>query len=103
MPTVGRARRVLGHVRVTGRKRLAFFVLADAAVFTVSLYGAFTLRFELDVPRVYLHSIPYLLALVVVVRLAVNALFRLYSLTWRFVGTRDMLNVVLATILGTVI
>jgi FlaA1/EpsC-like NDP-sugar epimerase len=90
-------------IRKTAGKRLLFFLFADVAVFFVALYGAFIVRFELPVPKLYWISIPKLFLILVLVRLAANAVFRLYSLTWRFVGTRDMVNVVFAAILGTLL
>jgi FlaA1/EpsC-like NDP-sugar epimerase len=91
------------RVRITTAKRIAFFVAADLVVFAVAVYGAFILRFDGDVPKEYWQSIPPFLLFVVIARLASNTLFRLYNLTWRFVGTRDILNVLQATLLGSVI
>jgi FlaA1/EpsC-like NDP-sugar epimerase len=85
----------------TGRKRTTFFLLADLVVFTLSMYGAFFLRFDGHVPQAYWHAIPVFLLFAAGPKLIVNAAFRLYYLTWRFVGTRDILNVVLATMVGT--
>ena len=90
-------------IRKTAVKRVLFFLFADVVVFAAALYSAFVVRFELPVPRDYWASIPKLLLILVVVRLVSNGLFRLYSLTWRFVGTRDMVNVLLAALLGTVL
>jgi FlaA1/EpsC-like NDP-sugar epimerase len=85
----------------TGRKRTLFFLIADLLVFSVSMYGAFFLRFDGHVPQPYWHAIPVFLLFAAGPKLIVNAAFRLYYLTWRFVGTRDILNVFLATMVGT--
>ena len=85
----------------TGRKRTLFFLLADLVVFSLSMYGAFFLRFDGHVPQTYWRAIPVFLLFAAGPKLIVNAAFRLYYLTWRFVGTRDILNVFLATIVGT--
>ncbi|MDP9242947.1 MAG: polysaccharide biosynthesis protein [Actinomycetota bacterium] len=85
----------------TGRKRTLFFLLADLVVFSVSMYGAFFLRFDGHVPQTYWRAIPVFLLFAAGPKLIVNAAFRLYYLTWRFVGTRDILNVFLATMVGT--
>jgi FlaA1/EpsC-like NDP-sugar epimerase len=90
-------------IRKTSARRLLFFLLADMAVFTTALYGAFIVRFEVPVPVDYWLTIPSLLVVLMVVRLAANSVFRLYNLTWRFVGTRDMVNVLFATALGTLL
>jgi FlaA1/EpsC-like NDP-sugar epimerase len=85
----------------TGRKRTLFFVLADLVVFTVSMYGAFLLRFDGHVPEIYWAAIPVFLLFAAGPKLIANAAFRLYYLTWRFVGTRDIINVFFATVVGT--
>jgi FlaA1/EpsC-like NDP-sugar epimerase len=90
-------------VRRTAARRVAFFMATDLAVFAASLFVAMFVRFEIPVPRAYWESIPKLLAILVIVRLGSNTVFRLYNLTWRFVGTRDMVNVIAATVLGTLL
>jgi FlaA1/EpsC-like NDP-sugar epimerase len=91
------------QVKKTAVRRILFFIAADMALVSVALYAAFVVRFEIPVPTSYWASIPKLLGLLLVVRLASNSIFRLYNLTWRFVGTRDMVNVLFATVLGTLL
>ncbi|MBI4260164.1 MAG: polysaccharide biosynthesis protein [Actinobacteria bacterium] len=97
-----------GWMAPTGRKRTGFFLAADLGVFVVAMYGAFLLRFDGRIPdgvpaseANYLGVIPVFLALAVVPKVVSNAAFRLYNVTWRFVGTRDILNVILATVVGS--
>jgi FlaA1/EpsC-like NDP-sugar epimerase len=85
----------------TGAKRTLFFLLADLVAFTISIYGAFLLRFDGAVPGKYWDWIPLFLLLAVFPKAIANGAFRLYNLTWRFVSTRDIFNVVLATLIGT--
>jgi FlaA1/EpsC-like NDP-sugar epimerase len=96
-------RRERGLLTPTGPKRAAFFLAADLAVFAISMYGAFLLRFEsfADVPPRYWQAIPLFLLLAVIPKTVANASFRLYNLTWRFVSMRDFLNVVLACVVGS--
>ena len=91
------------HIRKTNFRRTLFFMGADLLVMSASLYAAMFVRFEIPVPLPYWRSIPKLLLILIVVRFAANALFRLYNLTWRFVGTRDMVNVIGATVLGSLL
>ena len=85
----------------TGRKRTLFFLVADLGVFAVSMYGAFILRFDEHIPQAYLAAIPIYILFAAGPKLIVNAAFRLYYLTWQFVGTKDIVNVFLATLVGT--
>jgi FlaA1/EpsC-like NDP-sugar epimerase len=92
----------------TGRKRALFFLAADLVVFAVAMYGSFLLRFDGSIPdgrppseENFLRAIPIFLLVAAGPKLVANAAFRLYRLTWRFVSTRDILNVFLASIIGT--
>ena len=85
----------------TSRKRALFFVACDYIVFVASLYGAFLIRFEGRIPSTYLAAISTYVMISLVPKFASNAAFRLYRLTWRFVGARDVLNVLFATVVGT--
>lgn len=87
--------------RPTTMKRALFFVACDYVVFTVSMYGAFYLRFDGNIPRPYLFTISAFLLLALIPKYSSNAAFRLYNLTWRFVGTRDVVSIFLATIVGS--
>ncbi len=85
----------------TGLKRIAFFVVADLCVVTGAMYIAFALRFEWAVRDPYWSAIPIYVLLAVGPIVLSNSIFRLYNLTWRFVGTRDIVNVFSATLVGT--
>ena len=85
----------------TGPKRILFFVLADLAVVTVAMVIAFELRFDGRVPQRYWHSVPIYVLLAIGPIVFSNSMFRLYNITWRFVGARDVVNVFTATFVGT--
>ncbi|MEX1047537.1 MAG: nucleoside-diphosphate sugar epimerase/dehydratase [Actinomycetota bacterium] len=85
----------------TNRKRVLFFLACDYLVFTASMYGAFVIRFDGDIPPKYWGAIAAFLLIAIGPKFIANAAFRLYRLTWRYVGARDMINVGLATIVGT--
>jgi FlaA1/EpsC-like NDP-sugar epimerase len=85
----------------TGSKRIVFFVLADLAVVAVAMVVAFELRFDGRVPERYWQSIPIYILLAIGPIVFSNSTFRLYNITWRFVGARDVVNVFTATFVGT--
>ena len=66
-------------------------------------YAAFALRFDFDVPADYMglfwRTLPYLVAL----RLACFAVFGLFRGWWRHVGMRDLVDLVCATTLSSVL
>lgn len=69
----------------------------------LAYYGAFALRFDFRPPQVYVdlfwRTVPYL----VVLRLACFALFGLFHGWWRHVGMRDLVDLVRATTLSSVL
>jgi len=92
---------VISFFRPTAVKRTLFFLAGDLAVFAASMYLAFLIRFDGRVPGPYWRAIPIFLAVATVPKVVANGAFRLYQVTWRFVGTRDILHVALATMVGT--
>jgi len=85
----------------TGPKRILFFVAADLVVVVAAMVVAFELRFDGRVPERYWQSVPIYVLLAVGPIVFTNSMFRLYNITWRFVGARDLVNVFTATFVGT--
>ena len=97
---------IRSRLHVTQRSRAAFFLVADLLVFAISMYGAYFMRFQFadtSVPRVQWKAATLYLLAAVVLKVALNASFRLYNITWRFVGTRDLISVFFASFLATLI
>src|SRR6266545_2687188 len=87
----------------TGSKRTLFFLTGDLLVFAGSLLVSFLIRFDAQVPDVYWAAIPAYFLIAVVPKVVSNAAFRLYHLTWRFVSTREIIQVFLATLVGSAV
>ncbi len=80
----------------TKRKRTAFFLLADFAIFTTSLYAAFYIRANfgsLTVPSDTLVLWAVSLALAKILTFWV---FGVYRFTWRFIGLVEMFKIAVA-------
>jgi FlaA1/EpsC-like NDP-sugar epimerase len=77
-------------------KRTVFFVLLDALIIIASLLLAFYVRFEFTVPPVYVEMIQVAFPLFLGVKLVTFVFFKLYRMTWRFVGLRDFWSILLA-------
>jgi FlaA1/EpsC-like NDP-sugar epimerase len=85
----------------TGSKRTLFFLAGDLLIFAASLWGSFLIRFDGAVPHEYWRAIPIFYMIAIGPKVVSNAAFRLYHLTWRFVSTRDIVQVFLATVVGS--
>ncbi len=90
-------------LRPTYFKRFLFFFLCDILMITLSLYLSFLIRFEFVLPekyyRTYIHALPIFLG----IKLPIFALFRMYKITWRYVGINDFLNIVNAVLVSELI
>ena len=78
--------------------RFIFFFFFDIFIIISSLYLAFNLRFEFALAHEYKRMIIYALPLFLIVKLIVFAGFRMYKITWRYVGINDLCNIVGAII-----
>ncbi|MEI8259017.1 MAG: SDR family NAD(P)-dependent oxidoreductase, partial [Deltaproteobacteria bacterium] len=66
-------------------------------LWTASLLGAFLLRFDFAIPRVYLEQIAIWLPALIVARIAAFSYFGLFRGMWRYTGTHDLIGLVKAT------
>ncbi len=76
--------------------RAGVFVIGDLLIWTASLWGAYLLRFDGAIPSRYVDQIPVLLAVLIPLKLAWQARYRLYQLTWRSVGLGDFISIIKA-------
>jgi len=81
-------------------KRALFFVIIDSLCIELSLVLSFLLRFEFVIPHDFAVSLYKALFLFLFVKLAVFALYKLYSMTWRYVGVNDIWTVFNATMIA---
>ncbi len=81
--------------------RALFFATGDVALWLLGYYLAFLIRFDGAIPSEYLAAIPVTLVLVIPVKLAWHAVFRLYQVTWRQVGLKEMIQLGKASTLAS--
>jgi len=62
--------------------------------------GAFLIRFDGMIPTGYVADLPFLVAVLVPIKLVWSVVYRLYSLSWRSVGLNDLMSVVKANSLA---
>ncbi len=85
-------------VRTSSLKRGLFFGLSDIILISTSLFIAFFIHFDLNMNIDYLDIIDDVLLYFVVVKLFAFVTFRIYNITWRYVGITDLVNIILALI-----
>ncbi len=83
-------------------KRRIFFFLADIVLLSLSVYAAFWLRFNGNIPPSYQVKLPYFIILAVSIKLMFLLFFNLYDISWRFVSLQELVKIVKALTLSAI-
>jgi FlaA1/EpsC-like NDP-sugar epimerase len=81
-------------------KRFLFFLFTDIVLIAISLFLSFLFHFDFDLNVPYLTLMPGVLPYFVVVKLLSFGIFRVYRMTWRYVGIFDLVNIVAALVVS---
>ena len=87
-----------GWLRPTSAKRIGFFLFSDLLLSLATLYGAYALRFNFDIPSEFLAPFPLVFACVAGLKVLFFFLFKIYFIVWRFFGFSEAKNIVKAHI-----
>src|SRR4029079_13130730 len=74
----------------------------DACLLALAYYLAYVLRFDSGIPRRYELLLSDTIVVVVAMKLAIFALFGLYSKLWRFVDQKDFETILKAIVVSSV-
>ena len=80
--------------------RFLFFFLFDIVIITLSLYLSFLVHFDFNFQVPYAELLREVLLFFIVLKIGCFTIFRIYRITWRYVGVADLLNIVLAVVIG---
>ena len=78
-------------------------VCADLVFLTAALYTAFLIRFEFIVPSYFLESLVEMLPYALSIKLACLYFFDLYRGMWRYTSVSDLINIIKAATLSSLI
>src|SRR4051812_16659419 len=78
-------------------------VAADACLVAAAYYLAYVLRFDPGIPHRYDLLLERTIVFVVLMKVALFALFGLYSKLWRFVDQKDFESILKAVVVATVV
>ena len=84
----------------TAWKKFLFFFLSDIIIFYLSLFFALLFHFDLNLDIRYNPLIFPVLPFFVAVKIGSFFIFRIYKMTWRYVGLYDLLSIFAATVIG---
>ncbi|MGE5340569.1 MAG: polysaccharide biosynthesis protein [Candidatus Omnitrophota bacterium] len=85
----------------TRTKRTFFFILSDILFIAFGYYFSFYLRFGFIYPPKYQSHYLWWLPGIVLIKLIVLALFRIYKINWRFVGITELGNITKSALTST--
>lgn len=92
-----------GIFKNTILKRRAFFLVSDTILISLAMYASFWLRFNGIIPDYYMKALPYFILLAIILKLSFLVLFNLYDISWRFVSLRELIKVIKALSLGSLV
>ncbi len=75
----------------------------QTSIFAISAVGAFLLRFDLTMPRNYLHHLYYAIITWIVVKVAVFRIAKLDRGSWRYVSVSDLARIAVVNLAASVI
>jgi len=81
-------------------KRFLFFFFADIILIFISLFLSFLFHFDFDLNVPYVSLIFGVLPYFAVIKSLSFGIFRVYRMTWRYVGIFDLVNIVVALIVS---
>ena len=82
--------------RPTGLKRVLFFVMSDTILSIFSIYFAFLVRFNFDIPNNFSDAILNSVLVILPLKIGILSYFKQYSITWRFYNFTDSKNLLKA-------
>ena len=87
-------------LRSTYFKRFLFFFLADLALIVLSLFLSFVFHFDFSMNVNYMKVVAEVLPMFVLIKMISFLAFRIYKITWRYVGIFDLANIVVAMVVS---
>ena len=76
--------------------RFFFFLSFDIVFSAVSLYFAYLLRFNFDIPEIWFNNLPEIFLTITTLKVLALLYFRSYHLIWRLVSLHDIINIIKA-------
>ncbi|WP_107691404.1 UDP-N-acetylglucosamine 4,6-dehydratase (configuration-retaining) [Campylobacter concisus] len=87
----------------TKLKRLIFFLTGDVFIFAFSIYAAYLLRFNANIPDIYVQGLFVTAGFLIIFKLFFMWMFKIYKVPWRFFGLNEARKIFLAHICSAVL
>jgi FlaA1/EpsC-like NDP-sugar epimerase len=83
--------------------RFIFFLLFDILIIIASLYLSLLVHFDFNFNIVYTDLTQEIILFFIVSKIAFLAGFRVYKITWRYIGVSDLVNIVMAVVISEMV
>lgn len=83
--------------------RFLFFFFCDIIIVTLSLYLSFLVHFDFSLRVPYAELLQEVLLAFLLIKLGFLTIFRIYKITWRYVGVADLMNIVMAVVIAQMV
>ena len=87
----------------TKLKRLIFFLIGDIFIFAFSIYAAYLLRFNANIPDIYVQGLFVTAGFLIIFKLFFLWMFKIYKVPWRFFGLNEARKIFLAHVCSVVL
>lgn len=84
-------------IKKTPTTRIMFFILTDVVSIAVSIWLAFLIRFDSEIPEQYFLFISRMVVLTIIFTIPIFYLHKLYSFSWAYVSTTELVSLFRAT------
>lgn len=84
-------------------RRTWMFLIFDSLAIVINYFIAFFLRFEMEIPERYIDSLLKVIVFVLIAKLAVFAIFKMYRIIWEFASIGEMIRIFGATLAANVL
>jgi FlaA1/EpsC-like NDP-sugar epimerase len=83
--------------------RVLFFLISDIILFIFSLFLSFLFHFDLNLNIDYVSLIAEVAPLFIAIKIIALGIFSIYSISWRYVGIKDLINIIISLIFSELI
>lgn len=80
--------------------RMIFFIVADTVLISLSIWLAFLLRFDGQIPDQFFPAMRNVVILALIFLIPIFYFLKLYSFSWSYVSTNELISLIKATTLG---
>ena len=85
------------------RKNIWALLFVDSVIILVSLFISYLLLFNFSIPDSVFPNIYYFLIVLLLSKVSVNIVFKVYSGLWRYTSINDLINIIKASSAGTIL